>query len=252
MMLTEKELSLLTKLRLSTNSDFKNSESFLNSSSLINSIGENMDAIKVKIGTTDDKVAASLLIKRYAFLPVIGLVLMSAFNKKLDYSIDNIALLDKENDGLWLPQFAFHSMELQDISEGREEWRRLIIKELFADHIFKLMDLLSKTTKISKLILWENVAVYIFWIFEMLEDMSNDSSDRLKDDFQYILSEEAAVFLGNYHSNPLNRYFYEKTIVNNNEEPIRVRMTCCLSNRLTNKSSCKTCPQTCKTQNKNS
>ncbi|WP_163098957.1 IucA/IucC family C-terminal-domain containing protein [Peribacillus alkalitolerans] len=248
MMLSEQEKSLLTKFRLSTNSDFKNTESYLNSTSLIESLGANLNEIKVKIGTADDKVAASLLIKRYAFLSVIGLVMMSAFNKKLDYSADNVALVDHVDKGLWLPQFAFHSMKMQDISEHREEWRRIIVQELFAEHIFELIDVLSKSTKISKLILWENVAVYLFWIYEVLQDMYKESpiKERLSEDFLFILSEDAAVLFGKYHSNPINRYFYKKTNVKLDEEPIRVRMTCCLSNRLSNKGSCKTCPQTCK------
>ncbi|WP_108670625.1 IucA/IucC family C-terminal-domain containing protein [Peribacillus acanthi] len=254
MMLSEQELTLLVKLRLSIAASSLNEESRLSSKALTDSIDQSLELIKEKIGTDEDKVAASLLIKRYAFLPVIGLVMMSAFNKKLDYSLENVSLLDYTESGLWLPQFTFDTMEVKDLSKNREEWRRLILSELFNQHIYKVMNVLSKRTKISKLILWENVAVYLFWIYDMLQDLYKDSpiKERITDDFLFILSDEAALLYGNYHSNPIKRYYYEKTKVHIDEEPIRIRMTCCLSNRLPNKASCKTCPQICKTQLKNS
>ncbi len=206
--------------------------------------------IKQEIGSPNEKVSASIFIKRYAYLAVIYLFAMTAWNKRLNISIPNISIVSAKRDGLWLPNLYLKDLSFNEANRmHREEWRRESVAELFRDHFFPLINYLVKVTKISKFILWENIAVYIFWLYESVLTKSEEITVRVRalDDLEFIMNDAPGALFGDYHENPLTKY-YVKPISNTELNlEIRQRKTCCFSCKLEiNPKRCKNCPQNCK------
>ncbi len=197
----------------------------------------------------DLKVAASIFMKRYAFLPVITLYSMTMLKKKLNPSIQNISFIDSFENDMWLPSIKFQSMSSIDMDTDYPHLREKLYRELFAQHIYGVMDTLSRVTKLSKLIMWENIGIYLFWLYEsLLEENKDPMIHRLiTEDFHFLLDDQNAKLFGPYNHNPLKRYFHEKRYFQQYDAHVRVRSTCCFSYRLDEKENrCKTCPQACK------
>lgn len=212
-------------------------------------MGAYLDRFNEGLKAPDAKTAASVFMKRHAFLAVLYLYSMTAFNKKLDVSPENIILADAIKDGLWLPEFYLKS-KIADVcpDEEREEWRMEAVRHLFVDNLFPVMDAISKSAKISKLVLWENVAVYIFWLYEKILNESGDPDVRVRaaEDFAFLVESAPGRLFGRYHKNPIARYYTKPIYQEVTDSYIRVRETCCYSYRLKEKGDfCKTCPRTC-------
>ncbi|QIZ10489.1 siderophore-iron reductase FhuF [Priestia megaterium] len=193
------------------------------------------------IEAPSEKVAASIFIKRYAFLVVMSLYAMTALNKKLNVSLDNINMESAVRGEDWLPAISLNDVTVQDWDDNdRSEWRASVLKDLFAKNIFPLISQLEKTVGISKLILWENIAVYLFWLYESeLTDY-----DQVAEDFRYLILEAEGKLFGGYNLNPLQKYFAEKTYLEEWDAEVRVRKTCCFTYQLPAGKRCKTCPCT--------
>ncbi|GAE47254.1 hypothetical protein JCM21738_4212 [Mesobacillus boroniphilus JCM 21738] len=204
---------------------------------------------KDELGAPDLKTAASLFMKRHAFLAALYLYSMSAFNKKLDVSPENIILEDAIHDGLWLPGFYLKN-KTTDVcpTRDRAEWRAEAVRHLFVDNLFPVMDAISKSANISKLILWENVAVYIFWLYEKILSEVADPEVKLRaaEDLSFLVEHAPGKLFGRYSKNPITRFYSETVYQEGTDSYIRIRKTCCYSYMLKEKGSyCKTCPHTC-------
>ncbi|WP_144510862.1 IucA/IucC family C-terminal-domain containing protein [Bacillus sp. FJAT-22090] len=237
-------LDKLRKLRLTT--EKKKSRLSIEVNALLDeqSLTNYLHILSDHIEASNNKVAASLFVKRYAFLPVIYLYVMTVWNEKLDITYSNLSIQTEDNEKQWLPKFYFHHLRMESLEEDRESWRIDCIKNLFKEHISPVMELLSHTTKVSKLILWENIAIYIFWLYETVlsdDDIPVDIALRAKEDFYFLISEATGNLFGDYDVNPLTRYYYE---VSNDE--VRKRGTCCYSYLTSNREYCSTCPKSCK------
>lgn len=204
--------------------------------------------LQVEMTSPDLKTTASVWMKRHAFLAVIYLYAMSVFNKQLNAAPDSLLLVEMRKDGLWLPDFYFKNKSvLICTEENRDEWRREGVRQLFEDNIFPMMEALGKAAKISKLILWENVAVYIYWLYEkvLAEHADEKTKARAAEDFDYVIRLAPGSLFGNYHQNPLARYYTEPVYQEDTNSYVRVRKTCCFSYKLNAKGFCKTCPKFC-------
>ena len=87
-------------------------------------------------------------------------------------------------------------------------------------------------TKQSKLILWDNIAIYLFWLYEtVLPKNRRTQKYRIepKEDFDYLISEAPETLFGNEHTNPIKRYYHKKVYIEDLQEEVRVRTTCCFS-----------------------
>ncbi|WP_175478156.1 IucA/IucC family C-terminal-domain containing protein [Bacillus sp. UNCCL13] len=206
-----------------------------------------LQELSLKIGSPSLKVTASIFMKRYAFLAVIGLFAMSRWDKRIDLSMKNVWLENASNSFIWLPAFSLDNpvaVELDSTTE-RDEWRKSVIDELFSQHISLLIEQLNKVTKISKLILWENIAVYVFWLYETVLSGAGDEERQqmIENDFKFIFTGAGGQLYGQYNHNPLARFNHpKKHFVETNEE-IRIRKTCCFSYKLgSSMKRCKTCP----------
>jgi siderophore-iron reductase FhuF len=199
------------------------------------------------IRTDDIKVAASLFIKRYAFLAVIGLFLMSYRNKKMDLSPENIVLVDREKNGMWTPCFYLKNSTVTPFSTQEE--KQQFLQGFFRQHMDVIIQNIKKDSKLSHIILWENVAVYIFWLYENKNFLQEALSHQtVEEDFAFLLQNNNGALFGEYSKNPLARYYTAKVKVKDGEDRVRVRKTCCFSYMLEQgeETRCNTCPQTCK------
>jgi len=240
-MLTEQERMQLQKFRFNTSLEHSFSLADLLDESFLKDFLKNLS---LAIGAPTEKVAASIFIKRYAFLAVMSLYAMTALNKKLNVSLDNVKMEPAEQGKDWLPSFSLKDAEVlsSGSNENRPKWRKSVLKDLFANSIYPMISKLEKTVGISKLILWENIAVYLFWLYETeLKDSDNANS---KDDFRYLILEAEGQIFGAYNLNPLQKFFTEKMYLKERDEEVRIRKTCCFSYQLPAGKRCKTCPCT--------
>lgn len=202
-----------------------------------------------RIGSPSHKVTASIITKRIAFYGVIHLYAMSVWNKRFKVELEEIKLIEKANDNLWLPDFYFGHYQLEDATSERKQWVDQVMNELFSSFFHPLIETLRNVTRFSKLVMWENISLYIFWLYESLlsDESYRDIYPRLRNDFQYIIHEACPELFGPYKNNPLSRFDSEKKVRIDSSEPIRIRKTCCLSNLLDGKEKkrCSTCPNGC-------
>lgn len=250
MQLSQQEIDRLQDFRLAVGKNDEELTSELNDLLDEKSLYAFLQKLEKQLGAPDSKVTSSVFVKRYAFLAVMYLYAMSCWNKKLDISFDNVTLVSKMDHGHWLPDFYFHLQKAEGFSGGsREQWRENAVKELFADHLNTLLNKLLKTTKIAKLILWENIAIYIFWLYEtaLASEKDEEVRERAHEDFKYLIEQAPGSLFGDYHQNPLKRYYNQPEFVEHFQDFVRVRKTCCFTYQLpNNKDHCKTCPIICR------
>ncbi|MCS0655940.1 MULTISPECIES: IucA/IucC family C-terminal-domain containing protein [Bacillaceae] len=206
--------------------------------------GAYLEAVKNQLGAPDNKTAASILIKRYAFLPVIYLYCMTSWNVKLDIRHENITIVSQERDGLWLPGFHFVRLQGQGAGMDRDQWREDAVRTLFKGHIFPLINRIASEGKVSRLILWENIAIYLFWLYEKILPLEMHS-ERAAEDYRFILEEAPGNLFGCENTNPLKKFDSRKILSENTGEMVRPRKTCCYSYLTSSGKRCGTCPHSC-------
>jgi len=195
------------------------------------------------IGAPNEKTAASMFIKRYAFVAVMSLYTMTAWNKKLDVSLENLKMEAPEPGKTWLPSISLVDDTLQDWNgENRHKWREEIVSNLFAANIDIMINKLANIAGISRLILWENIAVYLFWLYET--ELKAHKSSNVFDDFTFLLFEGEGPLFGACNLNPLQRFYGGKPNMVKWDNEVRIRNTCCFSYQLQAGKRCKTCPCT--------
>lgn len=208
-----------------------------------------LEGLKKEIGAPNNKVAASIFMKRCAFLAVLSLYAMTALNKRLNIDFENVAIVSSEQDGHWLPTFYLSELSYVEADpSNREQWRAETVRQVFADNLFPIMNRLNVETKISKFILWENIAVYIFWLYETVLGHDKDATVKAQAslDFQYLVSQAPGELFGRYQQNPLSRYYTVPIFIKMYDSEVRVRRTCCFSCELEKSPKrCKTCPPKC-------
>ncbi len=241
--LSREQWNILNKYRITEKypQEGEDATCFLNEKEMKDFLEERLRVI----GTSNLKVAASLFMKRYAFVAAMGLLSMTYWNRRLNLSPYNLMISDGENNGLWLPNFFLKDPTIYTFTS--EEEKREYIKFIFRNHLNRVVQIIKKTTNISALILWENIAVYIFWIYENDTYIQNEGNKQTRDkDFHLLLQETNRHLFGGYHNNPLSRFYRHN--IEDFPDKIRVRKTCCLSYMLENgeRYRCKTCPASCK------
>lgn len=233
--LTENDLSPLQKYRfkLVTGQSF-NVAKLMNTSFAL----DFMRNLACSIGSPSERVAASIFIKRYAFIAVISLFAMTTANKKLNLSLENIEMEEAERGKDWLPMISLKNPSIEEWNgEDRDEWRKGVFRDLFAHNLYPIIEHFEKTFKVSKLILWENIAVYLFWLYET--ELKESENPNVQSDFNFLIKEAKGNLFGKYHLNPIQKYYSVK----HSQDEVRMRKTCCFTYQLGTKR-CKTCPCT--------
>jgi ferric iron reductase protein FhuF len=194
-----------------------------------------MKKLADSMGAPSERTAASIFIKRYAFIAVISLFAMTTSNKKMNLSLDNIEMEEVEQGKDWLPMISLKDPSVEEWDgEDRDEWRKIVYRDLFANNIYPIIEHFEKTFQVSKLILWENIAVYLFWLYE--SELKNSENPNVISDFRFLINEAEGNLFGRYNLNPIQKYYSEK-----NQDEVRIRKTCCFTYQLGSKR-CKTCP----------
>ncbi len=250
--LSDLQINKLSKLRLTTSKTDSPLSVQIKDLFHESSLQKYLKIVGSRIQAPNDKVTASLFVKRYAFLPVIYLYAMLEWNVKLSISYENVSMETDDNATLWLPSFRLANLKTETFKEDRDNWRKNCLESLFKEHLLPLIDCLARTTKVSKLILWENIAVYIYWLYEtvLVEESTEEAiKNRAKEDFQFLVFQASGDLFGEDLKNPLTRYYNERIYIEEFGKEVRPRKTCCLSYLTTNKQRCQTCPHVCKSGN---
>jgi ferric iron reductase protein FhuF len=245
MMFSESEIAQLKKFRLSTEATYSPLSVRLDQLLREERLTAYLETLKEKIHAPNKAVAASMFMKRYSFLLVMSLYAMSVWNKGIHFDFKKIWMENEDEKEVWMPTFRFEKLEYIKADNDRQNWRKRLIVDLFANHTYLLVEMLADVAKLSKLILWENVAIYIFWTYESLMEDEKFAvmRDQLFADFHFIVQEAEGNLFGAYHKNPLSRFWKEKTFSTEQQKEIRVRTTCCLYYQTTKDGArCQTCP----------
>lgn len=251
--LTENELHELRRFRLTTEKS-KGDLSFPTADLLkTEALKPLLQRLKSRIEAPNHLVASSILMKRYAFFPVIYLYALTKWNKQIVIDPEDVYLEDAEKNGMWLPEIRIEPIQVKPCSNGnsRDEFREEAIQYLFKNHLYPLITALNRETKVSKMVLWENLAVYMFWLYETIFNGETTFKDRIRSDFHYIFKEAEGALFGPYKHNPLTSFDSKKVQIEEDGPEIRIRKTCCYSYMLLKEresAHCGTCPVKCKLQ----
>ena len=249
--LTEKEIQELGRFRLTPEPRAGHLRFTAEEIMDKNSVRPLLQKIKNRIQAPNYLVTASILMKRYAFLPVICLYAFSKWNKMLVIDPEQIYLEDAGKNDMWLPEFRFELLEAKPVkADTRELDRKEYFLDLFRNHLYKVILSLHQETRVSKMVLWENISVYLFWMYELLmEEGEPEIREQVLSDFHFIFQEAEGSLFGDYDKNPLESFDSEKVRIEEYDAMIRIRKTCCYSYMLLKDSEsahCKTCPVKCK------
>lgn len=192
------------------------------------------------------KVTASLLSKRIAFLTTAScLYAMTVFDKGLNFSAENCYLDYDFNNRLWQSK-----MPLSDLTYTsappchRDEWRRNIVRQLFAENLTKLWQAFINISAVNPKILWENTAVRVYLLYEkrMQNIQCPHLKQRIANDFNFLLdAQNFDLFDMDY--NPLTRFNHTKIHIDNLDTDIRFRKSCCFYYQASDPTEyCSTCP----------
>jgi len=194
-------------------------------------------------GAPDLAIAASLFVKRLAFLTT-GNVLyaMSVFDKGLILSLSDSRVEYAHDNGLWTSSLPADMTESVAPADEREQWREMIVGALFKDFLSPVLTILSQVSGIPLHILWENIAVRVYSLYQgRMEGLDPQQEQRRQTDYDWLLTQADAAIFG-LPWNPLKR-FNRPPKQNGAGEKIRFRRTCCFYYKATRPAEyCHNCP----------
>lgn len=237
-------MDLTKSLRLTTN-DLHLMENSIKISDLLDETkcAAYLDRLSIILKSPSRLVSTSQFSKRYAF-SLIGIFLYTMMcNKGLNVSINNCHVASSDHDNNWVPYIRLDDLQIIVPENGkRDEWRDEMIRRLFATHLSPLWRTMSKVSTIPILILWENTATRVFSLYEkkFITGGNAYKAIRLQEDYEYLIRKAPAILFGE-KKNPLDRFYRTSS---GNNEPVRIRKTCCFYYELTtSKGYCKICPK---------
>lgn len=192
------------------------------------------------------KVTAALLSKRYAYLSIAAsLYAMTVYDVGLDMSAQNCFLDYQYTDRLWRSKMPISNCRVSRPTESidRSEWRKVVIRNIFANNLSLLWQVFVEVTKIHPRILWENTAVRVYSLYEKkITTTSPIVQERIQEDYAYLLKKAEPEIFGIDH-NPLKRYDVKKIKLSQDSGLIRLRKSCCFYYKATDPMEyCSNCP----------
>lgn len=204
-----------------------------------------LEQIAPVLGAPNIKVAASLTIKRLAFLVLAPtLYAMSRFDKGLDVSLSLCQFDYRLKDRIWQSTLPLKSIHITPLCADRTAWRTYVLQQAFAEHLTPLVEIFHRLTRSPKRILWENVAVRVFSIYErrVLPGLGGSQRALAQADYAWLLSPDASAVFG-LETNPIAEFDAAFTQLEQVAEPVRIRRTCCYYYRATEPQAfCNNCP----------
>lgn len=200
------------------------------------------------IGAPDMAIAASLLIKRLAFLAT-GNVLyaMTVFNQGLRLDLDNAHLEYAHDNGLWTSALPVDDIQCVACPpDGRDAWRAKIVESLFSRFFAPLCQTLSRVSGLPVAILWENIAVRVYSLYEgRMDDLDEQAESRRRSDFAWLIGQAPPELFG-LENNPLKRFRRPLKMLPDGKSFRRFRRTCCFYYKAsTPVEYCLNCPLNC-------
>lgn len=174
----------------------------------------------IEIKAPDLSVAASMFVKRYAYLVVSStLYSMTEFNCALNLPVKACAFTKERN--LCIQADMCKWQEVKGMK--REQWCENVLHNLFSSHITPVLNILKKTSRIPSSILWENIAIRINSIYRKIltKELDQIKMDRLNSDFNFLKNASGDLF--NLKANPIKHYIKIGEELRSNP----YRKTCC-------------------------
>ncbi|PWA12036.1 hypothetical protein DCC39_08110 [Pueribacillus theae] len=178
------------------------------------------------------RVKSSMWVRRYAFVVVALLFMLSKYRLLWTGTLKNIHVIDSFQGENWLPSFYFEKDEWVKVSDKEAKKAFQTILGTFAGDTIQH---LAKKTKISRLILWENVWGYVIWMYSMLIP----EKDKALADLDFLI--QNGVWEGIERRSPFGRFLNRRTL----EEAMNdyKRVTCCFFFEIPGCSMCSYCPR---------
>ncbi|WP_188208087.1 hypothetical protein [Alkalibacillus aidingensis] len=197
---------------------------------------EDMDLLFKKLSTRIDapneKVLASMWMRRFAFLTVAQLFMFSKYRLVWTGDVSNVNLLDRKRNDQWLPDIVLNDGEWKS-SDQSEICLNQILKQSGA----KMIDQLHERTRVSKRILWENIWSYVIWMYSTKLMNHPDYELRARYDLGLLMNDKVWQGAADYS---LFNEFADGQAIDHIFAHFK-RMTCCL-NLKTQSSGGKPCP----------
>lgn len=204
-----------------------------------------LERIMPAIGAPNIKVAASLVLKRIAFLTLAPLMYaMSCFNRGLDLGVENTVFRYAQEAGHWQSTVALKSVAADYAPSERTDWRTQLLKTVFSGFLARVVEQFHQLTRAPKHILWENIAIRVFNLYErrVFLEVSEAQRATAQEDFAYLLDDRTTEIFG-LSRNPIAEFYFEISKVPHIAEPIRIRRTCCCHYQTTDPADyCGSCP----------
>ncbi|XID94696.1 IucA/IucC family C-terminal-domain containing protein [Paenibacillaceae bacterium WGS1546] len=188
-----------------------------------------MEWLMEHIGSPNVSVASSMLVKRVASLLVAPVLsAMTYYNRGIGIELEHCRLFHPDASAVGT---AFPFMSLSDArvttpeTGNREEWRAVVVRQLFAERLTPLMKTIATAGSLSMAILWENVMARIVPVYVANENQDGELGQRIQDDFLFMTKGCSGELFG-MRKNPLGS-------LTELDESLRVtgrtrRLTCCL------------------------
>ena len=205
-----------------------------------------LDQLGPLILSPSRRITASLLGKRQSFL-LTGACLyaLSAFDKGLQLSLDNVFIEYGHDDGLWTSSLPLRSLAVSRPETGdRDAWREAVAGQLFAGLLQPLWESFHQVTGVSRRILWENTAVRVYSLYErrLAKLDCAETRQRCADDFHWLTRVAPASLFG-LDYNPLAHFNRPFTSLDDGARHVRFRRTCCFYYQASEPVEyCSTCP----------
>lgn|GEM_PF-6060731 len=197
------------------------------------------------LDTSNTKVVGSFWSSWYLWFFSAYFYEMSLHDQVFDISLDNIAIQYEGKNFIFQLLNPSRTIKLGE-DESREEWRKKVIRSLFANHIKPVFDETAKLTKIDQATMWGNTSSSLQYLYErMISEFEEVSiKDKLEKDLQYMIREAEAEVIGGESKNPLDIQFSYVPDPEEEGKMLRVKHRCCLHFLLHNGkgSYCYTCP----------
>ncbi len=190
-------------------------------------------------GSPDNKVTASLFIKRYSVY-IAALEIMSKYNTQIALPLSRLTFLCAHRHiASYIPSVTSHVFK----QEEREEWRKETMRQLFAEHVTLLIEMLAEETRLPRTTMWAHVAFYIHVMYKkwMGQEEDEEVRKRLTDDFNYLINEAPVEWFGRVNCNPLQIQFCQFNHPVERNETISLRKVCCMNYKVGK--TCYTCPR---------
>lgn len=184
-----------------------------------------LEELMIEINAPNLSVTASMLAKRYAFLVVSSsLFTMAEYNSALSLPVDACTL--STNRHLYIQSNKCKWQEVK--TKEREQWREVVLRDLFSSHITPFIETLNKSNRIPLSILWENTAVRINSVYRkaLARDLPPIKTERINSDFNFLKNAPGELF--DLKENPISSYLKIGEELKNNP----YRKTCCLYYKL--------------------